>query len=341
MRRRILPLLLAGLLLLSGCGAKREMKNYKANFLTLFDTVTVMSGYAESEEAFRAVAQAFHDDLLEYHRLFDIYNEYDGVVNLKTINDHAGGAPVEVDGRIIDLLLFCRDIYQQTGGQVNVAMGSVLSLWHEAREAGIDDPENAALPDPEALNAAAEHMNFDSVIIDEERSTVQITDPLTRLDVGAVAKGYAVEQVCKKAPEGLLVSVGGNIRPTGPKPDGTAWVVGIQNPDGTADQYLRTVQVSDMSVVTSGDYQRYYTVDGVAYHHIIDPQTLYPENRWRMVSILVPDSGVADGLSTALFCMSREEGQKFLDRYGAEAMWVAPDGGVEYSPGFEKYLKAE
>ena len=183
-------------------------------------------------------------------------------------------------------------------------------------------------------------MDFNNVVIDEEKSTVQLLDRSMSWDVGAVAKGSAVEQVCKNAPEGLLVSVGGNVRPTGPKPDGSPWTVGIQDPDG-GEGYLRTVQVSDMSVVSSGDYQRYYVVDGVADHHIIDPQTLYPENKWRTVTILVPDSGVADGLSTALFCMSREEGQKLLDKYGAEALWMTLDGEVLYSPGFEKYLKAE
>lgn len=340
MKKRILPLLLAVALLLSGCAPKKQLKNYKASFLSLFDTVTVMTGYAESEEAFTAIAQSLHDDLENYHQLFDIYNEYDGVNNLKTINDNAGGPAVKVDKRIIDLLLFCRDIYDATDGQVDVAMGSVLSLWHDAREVGIDDPEHAALPDDGALKEAAKHMDFDNVIIDEEKSTVQLLDPSMSLDVGAVAKGYAVEQACKNAPEGLLVSVGGNVRPTGPKPDGSPWTVGIQNPDG-GDGYLRTVQVSDMSVVSSGDYQRYYVVDGVAYHHIIDPQTLYPEHKWRTVTILVPDSGIADGLSTALFCMSREEGQKLLDKYGAEALWMTLDGEVLYSPGFEQYVKTE
>ena len=340
MKKRILPLLLAAALLLSGCTPEKKLNSYRASFLGLFDTVTVMTGYAESEADFRAIAQSLHDDLEEYHRLFDIYNEYEGVNNLKTVNDNAGGAPVKVDRRVIDLLLFCRDIYEASGGRVNVAMGSVLSLWHDARAEGIDDPENAALPDDAALREAARHTDFNSVRIDEENSTVQITDPAARLDVGAVAKGYAVEQVCRKAPRGLLVGAGGNVRPVGAKPDGTPWTVGIQDPFGEPGEYLRTVLVKDMSVVNSGDYQRYYTVDGVSYHHIIDPQTLYPENKWKMVTILCADSGAADALSTALFCMDREAGQALLEKYEAEAMWVTTGGDVLYSPGFEGYLKS-
>ncbi|SBV96239.1 ApbE family protein [uncultured Eubacteriales bacterium] len=338
MKRRLFPLL-AALLLLTGCAPKEPvLHNYEASFLNLFDTVTVITGYAESEEGFRAIATEVRDDLLYYHQLFDIYNEYEGVRNLKTINDSAGGDAVEVEKPIIDLLLFCREMYDVSGGQVNAAMGSVLTLWHDAREAGIDDPEHAALPDADALSEAGEHMDFDSVVIDEANSTVRITDPQVRLDVGAIAKGYAVERVCENAPAGLLVSVGGNVRATGGKPDGSPWAVGIRDPEDSG-AYLRTVLVSNMSVVTSGDYERYYTVDGVRYHHLIDPETLYPANYWKMVTILCPDSGVADGLSTALFCTTQEEGQALLDKYAAEAMWVTPEGEVLYSPGFADYLK--
>ena len=244
-----------------------------------------------------------------------------------------------VDRKIIDLLLFCRDLCEGTGGQVNAALGGVLALWHDAREAGISDPASAALPDAAALAEAARHADFSSVIIDEAASTVQITDPALRLDVGAIAKGYAVEQVCRAAPDGLLLSVGGNVRATGPKPGGENWVVGIQAPDGESGAFLHTLYVRDVSVVTSGDYQRYYTVGGVRYHHIIDPATCRPAAYWRAVTVLCADSGLADALSTALFTLPQAEGQALLDRYGAEAMWVDASGGEVFSPGFSAYLR--
>ena len=343
MNKRLLSLMLAALLALSGCSARAEdegPKRYEASFLTLFDTVTTVVGYARREEDFRVAAQELHDQLLEYHRLFDIYNSYEGVSNLKTVNDGAGGAAVQVDRRIVDLLLFCRELYEDTGGRVNVVLGSVLSLWHEARNAGVEDPEHAALPGAAALAEAGEHTGFDALVIDEAASTVRLTDPAARLDVGAVAKGYAVEQVCRNAPAGLLISVGGNVRATGPKPvENAPWVVGVQNPDGEKGDYLHTVYVQDVSVVTSGDYQRDYTVDGVRYHHIIDPDTLYPAARWRAVTVLCPDSGLADALSTALFTLPQAEGQALLDRCGAEAMWVDLDGELRYSPGFSDYIR--
>jgi len=338
--KRFLSIVLLCTVLLSGCAgqAAPEQKQYNATFLTLFDTVTTIVGKAESQEAFHQKAQAVHDELLVYHQLFDIYNDYAGVNNLKTVNDAAGIAPVAVDGKIIDLLLDCKQYYELTGGKVNVAMGSVLQLWHEARNDGLNDPLNAYLPDREKLEEAAKHCDIADVIIDRAASTVFLSDPALRLDVGAIAKGWALQRVAETAPEGLLISVGGNVCPTGPKDaKGTPWVVGVQSPEG--EGYLHTIYVTADSVVTSGDYQRTYLVDGVLYHHIIDPETLYPSTYWRSVTIVSADSGLADALSTALFLLPLEEGQAVLSSCGAEAMWVDGAGEKFYSPGFEKLIR--
>ena len=335
-------MLIALSLLLCSCTPARTLEEtkYTATFLTLFDTVTTIVGFAESEEAFSATAQSVHDALLEYHQLFDIYNEYDGITNLKTVNDAAGISPVQVDRRIIDLLLDCKEYYRLTGGMVNVAMGSVLYLWHEARNDSLYDPVNARLPDPDALEEAANHMDMDCVVIDEVASTVFLSDPDMRLDVGAIAKGWATQRVCETAPAGLLISVGGNVFATGAKDEnGTPWVVGITDPDGGVE-YLHTIWVSNGSVVTSGDYQRTYMVDGVNYHHIIDPDTLYPSTLWRSVTIVHPDSGLADALSTALFLLPMEDGLALLEQCDALAVWIDGEGNIFYSPGFEDLIRS-
>ena len=339
--KRLLCLFLAVCLLFSGCSVKPEQKKYNATYLTLFDTVTTVVGFAESEEAFSAQAQKIHDELLVYHQLFDIYNDYDGINNLKTVNDNAGIAPVKVDEKIISLLKGCKSYYEFTDGKVNVAMGSVLQLWHEARNDGINDPANACLPDEAALAEAAKHTDPNNIMIDEAASTVYLADPLMRLDVGAIAKGWAAEEVAEAAPEGLLISVGGNVCATGPKDaTGTPWVIGIENPDG--GEYLHTIYVSTGSVVTSGDYQRAYAVDGKVYHHIIDPVTLFPSAYWRSVTIVCPHSTLADALSTALFLLPLEEGQALLEKIGsigAEAMWVDADGNIYYSKNFKSLIR--
>ena len=333
--------LLALCVLLTGCAPspQESQTQYTATFLTLFDTVTTIIGRAETEAAFKEKTQAIHDDLLRYHELFDIYNDYDGVNNIKTINDNAGIAPVKVDKAIIDLLTDCKQYYELSGGKVNVMMGSVLSLWHDARNDGINEPQNAKLPDMAALEAAAEHISMDALVIDEAASTVYIADPQAGLDVGAVAKGWATQRVAESAPEGMLISVGGNVCATGPKKaDGTPWVIGIQNPD-KADENIHTLFVPNGSVVTSGDYQRAYTVDGKIYHHIIDPETLMPAGYWRSVSIVCGDSGLADALSTALFLMDRASGEALVKACGGEALWLAADGTEYMTDGFEKMLR--
>ena len=339
--KRLMCLLLVLSVLLSGCAGKAEpeQKQYNATFLDLFDTVTTVVGKAESEDIFRGWAQAVHDELLYYHQLFDIYNDYEGINNLKTVNDNAGIAPVTVDPEIIALLTDCKAYHDLSGGVVNVAMGSVLKLWHEARNDGINDPANAYLPDNEELQAAAAHMDLSAVVIDAAASTVYITDPEVRLDVGAVAKGWATQRVSGGVPDCLLISVGGNVCATGPKDEtGAAWVVGVQDPNG-GDKYLHTLTVTKGSVVTSGDYQRAYVVDGELYHHIIDPATLYPSTLWRSVTILCENSGLADALSTALFVLPLEEGKKLLEKAGAEAMWVDREENRFYSPGFEASIR--
>lgn len=326
--------LVGALLVLSGCGT--GMQRYEATYWDVFDTVTTVSGYAAVQAEFDAAAREIHDALLEYHRLYNIYESYDGLRNLKTVNDQAGIGPVPVDERILSLLQFAQTAWTETGGRVNAAMGSVLALWHDAREQALEDPDRAALPDRSALEEAALHTDLSALELDLEAGTAFLTDPDMALDVGALAKGYAVEQVAAAAPDHFLISVGGNVCATGPKPDGTPWTVAVENPDG--GDFLKLLYTENRSVVTSGDYQRYFELDGVRYHHIIDPDTLEPAAYWRSVTVVAESSAAADCLSTALFTLPQAEGQRLLDQWGAEALWIGRDGAQVMSPGFSAYL---
>ena len=344
-RRKIYGLLLGILCFsLSGCSFEKQLtgkKQFQATFLELFDTVTAIIGFADNKEEFQKTADAIRSELELYHQLFDIYSEYEGINNIKTINDNAGVAPVKVDPIIIELLLDCKEYYQKTNGTVNVAMGSVLKLWHEEREKGINDPVNASLPGEEELAEASKHCNIDNVIINKEESTVYIKDPMQSLDVGAIAKGWATQKVCENAPSGLLVSVGGNVCATGPKPiEEENWVVGIEYPFEGEEEYLHTLYINQESVVTSGNYQRYYTVNGKRYHHLIDPVTLYPSERYVSVTVVCEDSGLADALSTALYLLPMEEGKKLLEEFNAKAVWVISEDEVYYSDGFEDLIRS-
>ena len=329
---------------LSACSFNKE-KRYEAEFLLLFDTVTQIVGYANTKEDFSEYAQVVYDNLKEYHELYDIYNDYDGKNNIKTINDNAGIKPVKVDKKIIDLLLFSKDAYELTDGKVNVAFGAVLEVWHQYREEGTENPDKAALPPMDILEEKAMHTDINKVIINEADSTVYLEDPEMSLDVGAIAKGYATEMVSNIAYEqgykNGMISVGGNVRTTGSKGNNKQdWKVGIQNPDlEDENNQLYILSFKDDSLVTSGVYQRYYTVDGKQYHHIIDPVTLMPSDYFTAITILCKNSGMADALSTAVFNMPYEEGKEFVESLpDTEALWVFKDGEEKSSSGFQDYI---
>jgi thiamine biosynthesis lipoprotein len=323
--------LAVGLLIgLGGRGLSDSVKPKSVTFYDFFDTVSTVYDYSGgSEAAFSDIVKHVEEKLDLYHRSFDIYHEYEGMNNLCTVNKIAGVQPVEVSQEIIDLLLFAKETYTLTEGNTNVAMGSVLSIWHQYRS------EGKQIPPIHLLRDAKRHTDIDDLIIDEAAMTVYLADPKMSLDVGAVAKGYAVEKIADSLAgygvNSCVLDVGGNLRAIGTKPDGSGWKTGVQNPRANADnKYSYFLTVKNASVVTSGDYQRYYVVDGKAYHHIINKDTLMPSEYFSSVTVMFEDSGVADALSTALFNMDYDSGVELLSKFeGAFAVWVMPDGEVK------------
>lgn len=323
-----------------------KYKNYSKEIsFTYFNTVSSISSYGKVDEKTFNSYVSIADALLgEYHKLFDIYYEYAGVSNLCTINKNAGKAPVDVDRELIDFLKYCKELYTLTGGKTNIMLGSVLRMWHDVREEALDnngylDPK--LLPDADALRAASEHTSIDSLIIDEAAGTVYISDPAASIDVGAIAKGYAVdmlyERLVKEGADSVALNIGGNIRTIGLKSDNEKWVIGLTNPDKFSDEPLYTrVQIGSSSMVTSGDYERYFFAGDQKYHHIIDPVTLVPAAYFSSVTIITEHSGLADALSTALFCMTYEEGLALINSIGGvEVIWIDLDYNMITTPGIK------
>ena len=334
--------LVVGLLVfMTGCPSTSNTGNPKPRGLmqfNYFDTVSYVYTYAgDSDEAFEKNAEEVFDILGYYHQLFDIYHEYSGVTNLCTINKNAGGEAMEVDSELIDFLLYAKRLYGITGGEMNVMMGSVLKIWHDARTAG------TYVPDMDKLTAAKALTDISFLEIDEENNTVRIAKAGASLDVGALGKGYATEKAAEHLEnEGVtsyVLNIGGNIRIIGTKPDGSGWKTGITNPHDK-NTYANYINISDISCVTSGDYERFYTVEGKKYHHIIDKDTLMPSDYFSSVTILTNDSGLADALSTALFSMSYEDGLALLENIPDEVdvLWICKDGTQIMTNGFAKYL---
>ena len=323
----------------------KAKEKYKASFLDLFDTASTVIAYDNSQEEFDRNYQRFYDELKTYDELFDIYKEHEGVTNLYNVNKLAGKAPVKVDAKIIDMLNYGKEIYNTTQGKVNICMGTVLELWHNERDYGIANPDEAKLPDMSKLKEASKHTDINNLVIDKNNNTVYFKDHEMKLDVGAIAKGYAVQQISDWAKSNLwtsaAISIGGNVSTFGYKNDDgkTKWTIGIENPDTTSDDFLLKLNITDECIVTSGDYQRYYTVDGKKYCHIINPETLMPSEYMASVSVICKDSSFGDAMSTALFNMTIEDGKNLVDSLdGIEAVWVDKEYNKTFSKGFNQFL---
>ena len=264
-----------------------------------------MQGYADSQDSWNAQTQAMYSDLQRYNELFDIYHHYDGVINLYDVNARAAAAPVQVSDELYAFLRWCKDTaYPAANGATNIAAGA----------------------------AALAHIDIEDLVLDDAAQTVYFADPEMALDVGAVGKGYAVEQTARAAQaRGLtsaLLNIGGNVRAIGTKPGGKPWTAGVENPWGDDPAYIQAVELADGdSLVISGDYQRYFEYDGVRYAHLIDLTTGYPARYVSSVAVLAraDTGGLADALSTGLFCLPEETGQALAAQNHYAVLWMHPD----------------
>ncbi len=320
---RCLSFLILALGVCGGLTSCSRQTVYTSTYFDVFDTVVTLHIVAPTPQKATKTADDIHALVLELHQEFDIYHTYKGKNNLKTINDNAGKAtPVPVSTHIIDLLTLGQEIYEASQGKVNIAMGAVLSLWHEHRQKG------QSIPTQDALQNANQSCHIEDMVVDKANKTVMLKDANMSLDVGAIAKGYVASKVLTYAKEhqidSLLMDLGGHILALGEKPDGKSWQVGIR--DARDGGVYTTLMVKAASVVTSGNDQRKFEVDGVTYHHIIDPQTLMPANHHASVTVVVPHEHIAlaDGLSTAAFLMSEKEGKAMLSQISEDiqGIWI-------------------
>jgi len=323
------------ILLLSACTDNYE--RYSTIYAGRFDTNITFIAYAQSQLTFSAASAAAYAIIELDSKLFDIYNDHEGINNLKTINDNAGIQPVAVDDVLLDLLEFAVEVYELTDGVVNVAMGPVLKIWHEYRE-----QNNGTLPSLDILRENAALMNINDMAIDRQNSTVFLTQTGMSLDVGAIAKGFTARRALEAAKAAgitsALINMGGDVAAFGKPMDGrNRWAIGIQDPFLVEGQrfIMDTVYVNGMALASSGNYERFFIVDGVNYSHIIDPETLFPAMRFAQATVLYQDAALAEALSTALFILPLSQGQKLLEKVGAEGMWVTLDGTIETTAGYD------
>lgn len=336
--------LLIIVLLLSLVSACKNQERFTSAYSDYFDTVTIVISYCDNEKEFQEINTIVIEKLGYYHQLFDIYQEYEDLVNISTINRLARKEPLEVSDDLLEFLLFIKESYKKSDGLVNAGLGSVLKIWHEYREIGLKDPSSASLPPMSLLIDADRHTAISNLVIDEEKKTVYFVDSSYSLDVGALAKGYALDRIALSLQEknitNFVISVGGDVITVGDRAGQGKWSIGIQDPDlSKSDSIILKLEVKDKAVATSGDYQRFYLVKEVAYSHIINPINLYPADYYHSVTVICEDGKTADLLSTMLFIMSPENAIAYVnDLEDVEACFILKDNSILYSTEFPKYI---
>ena len=354
--------------LIFSCFNNKE-KVYTETVDGLFDTVHVISGYDKSEQEFKKKVKFYQEEMEKLHKLYTSYEDFQGINNISTINENAGIKPVKVDRNIIDLLKDTLERNKEISDKVNIAAGNVIDLWDKAKTEG-------KLPEQSELEKMQKCAKTENIVIDEQNSTVFIKEKCTKLNLGAVAKGYAVEQVTKKMEKAgmtsFIISAGGNVKVVGkrkiPKKESEItdlksckdqFCIGIALPlynDNKIDKsnpynngkndYLAKIATENMSIVTTGNYQRYFVMDNKVYGQVINLETLKPEDSFASVSVITEDSGLADFMSTTLFLLSYEEGKALIEKMGKkekiDVIWAMKNGDVMSSEGLisgENYVK--
>lgn len=318
-----IPALLLALMLC--CTACAEVTKQSAVGFYL-DTVITLTAYVEDVEV-------LNDALKEcgrYEALLSRTLEGSDVWNL----NHAEGKPVQVSDDTLTILDAARQVSAASGGAFDVTIAPVSTQWDFTSGA-------RALPDAAALAEAAEWIDYTKIEVDGDRVTLPAG---MMIDLGGIAKGYIADAVkgylASRGVESGILSFGGNIVGLGVKPDGSPWKVGIQDIDKPTGAYMLVAVNRGGSTVTSGIYERGFELDGVYYHHILDPRTGWPvQNELASVTIFSESSMWGDALATAAFALGTEKGLQLIESLdGIEAAFIAKDRSVTYSSGAGDYM---
>lgn len=223
------------------------------------------------------------------------------------------------------------DITRESDGAFDIAIAPLTSLWDFTAE----DPK---VPDDAAIQKALPLCSSDGVTIDGQDITLPSDD--IQFDVGAIAKGYIADRLkdflVKKGVNNAIINLGGNVLCIGSKPDGTPFKIGIQKPFADRNETEAVMDIIEKSVVSSGIYERCFKQDGKLYHHILNPQTGYPyDNSLISVTIISDQSVDGDALSTTCFALGLEDGLKFAEKKGVQAVFITEDYELHYTDGFQ------
>ncbi len=302
---------------LIGCRSEQVVSE---KTIFVMDTFVNIKIYSDQEE--KAVLNEIEELFAYYHQLTDRYESVDNMVNVYSINNMDEEYLI-IDEELVSLINYGLDFYVKSEGLFDIGMGNLIDVWKKHIQ------EGEGLPKQEDLNQIEK-----SEIIIKDNKIYQGVN----LDLGALAKGYAlskVEELLKEREiDQYIINAGGQVL-VGERYRDVPYNIGVAHP--FENENLIVLKAENINVSTSGSYERFFELDGEIYHHIIDPKTLYPAEYFASVTVVSEDSLLADVLTTTLFLMPIEEGKDFLTKYDAEALWYTFDQEKIKSAGFYKY----
>jgi thiamine biosynthesis lipoprotein len=297
----------------------------KRSQILLGTVVKIQVRESDKAKAETAIEEAF-SEIKRIEDLFSTYNEDSPVWKL----NHNQDTLINVDPEIFSLMVLCDSIYNITYGSFDVSLNKLITTW------GFDG-DDPSLPTDDKISSALSNSGWNNIELLEDNSFNRRAG--TELNFGAIAKGHAVDKavnvLIKLGINSALVNAGGEI-----KSIGDDWVIGIQHP-GNQNQIIEKVNPGEMSVATSGNYEKYFDLDGNRYHHILNPKTGYPADSLSSVTVLNKNCTIADALATAVFVLGKAKGMRLIENLPeTEVMIIENQTNKIYSSGFEKFIVA-
>lgn len=316
-------------IIVAGCANQKLPNNPTSKTELVIGTVCTITLYDKNDVAI------IDESFARLRELENILSINKSNTELDKVNEMAGIEPVEVSDDTFNVVKKGLEYSKLSGGALDITIGPLVKLW------GIGT-DSARLPSEDEINEKKALVNYNKVEIDEAKKSIFLKDPNMIIDLGAIAKGYAADEVVKILKDAgvssAIIDLGGNIYVIGDKIDGAPWKVGVQNPEKSDSNTIGFVSVSNRSIVTSGIYERYFEHEGKDYHHILNPETGYPyDNNILGVSILSDTSIDGDSLSTTLFALGVDEGLKLINSLdGVDAIFITKNHELYLTDGFKE-----
>ena len=343
--RNALVMVMAPVLFLGGCGQRTVCEK---SIDTAMGTVISQTIYLDASDMEKEPGEKITDIVLQ--KLDDLERQelswrIDGS-EVARINASAGEEKTVISGEMGELLERCLQVSGESAGALDVSIGRLSRLWDIDTWAASGDPQDYKLPEQLQITEALQTTGWQRIVLEQSTDDdfqIRIPEDM-QLDLGAVGKGVAMDEIRKllqahPGVSGAVISVGGGILTYGSKPEGGAWQVAITDPADSSQSIGILMLDGDYCVSTSGDYERYVEVDGVRYHHILDPRTGYPaRSDVAGVTIVTTDGFLSDALSTACFVLGQEEGRLLLEKYDAEGLFIDHEGNITMTDGMQKYF---